>query len=809
MQVAGIHHLTIEGDRGEGLRHLGRARTLLDRLQNRMRLGGTQTGADMERVSERVLIDVRVAMGVSTVTIAVGAAPQDEELVEVEVYVPDFLSGLVVGGFTQDGTLYAGAGPNGEPNGFCPTAATQRAFDLGSGLQASKRLAMDGHPGIPFATDGAQCMGVVPTLYSGSMTKLVQLVLGYGRPGETSRYSKKLLLPRSQVPASAETPLTQLHVKRSKADGYRVQYDWRPYRTHGLTRAQDGRLWVVEVSWLLGVIARPLPLFQASTTAAFRERMEQDGEREALAVLDAFGGFPTGEAFPESIFEFEGLERAGQVIRLLDAAALESAGLLIPNSDAHGWAFSESGRLADYHGQRIDDDTQLGVMEHHRIAVSIGSSRERTATPERAALAARVLAAAKHIMPEYAAAVAAEKCYWMTDAQANSLAGAGDVSAAIDAHEMTVSPVASGSASTQVVSSHQYGLWSTAGYTEGSISNTYGHVVYHSHKKAWQPDGDHLESRLYPRGEGAIDTEESKVYESSAASFYDGEQSIFARFLGRGRQETPSDPYNDGYEISPPPWSSSITFGEVVEFGCAVSVDRPDFFEKTAGDVFGSIVREVAVSTEQLEGIDGNGDPYTYTRFTSSVMASSYDCGGLEDVACCLTLPAFMREAFSVSQVWPQNLDPTNTTGSWTEKVDVKPWGIFGLYPKIQDPSSETATAGERGRTFASVLVFGDKNHVALREHSAQVELSGAGSGLTGRRDQGTGEHLANRKQWMAATKNCLGPTRALIYHAAPTLLEDAANGYDERREVMEVEGSLGFSVQLPAKGSLCFIGVV
>lgn len=208
-----------------------------------------------------------------------------------------------------------------------------------------------------------------PGWYSGTMARVVQTVAGYGKQG--GRY------PDMKVPDEVRQEIERefiTHPERfpelqicwwlwenDKEEGYispanwlltpgyggfpwddgtiRYNYGWAI--TDGVAFDNNRRPWLINVS-LNGVHAMPLPLVPATQTRAFRAWIESIGDAEILALLDLFGGMPSGEHWPTDPM-MEKYIAAGIVIRVCDTADFYEH---FDYSPACGWSFAENGREA-------------------------------------------------------------------------------------------------------------------------------------------------------------------------------------------------------------------------------------------------------------------------------------------------------------------------------------------------------------------------------------------------------------------------------------------------------------------------------
>lgn len=188
-----------------------------------------------------------------------------------------------------------------------------------------------------------------PTWWSGAMASVVQIVSGYGRQDLAALPNNAVERAKMPVSAglaatlqkSAETGRLPAYAGTPDRQGW-INYDYRFSRSHGVGFDSDGDPWLLQVS-PRGVFAMPLPMIPASTTPAFRSFVESKDDAELLAILDKFGGMPSGESFPEKENEFEAWRRAGAIVRVCDAGDFYSHMAYYP---ACGWSFNSRGTEA-------------------------------------------------------------------------------------------------------------------------------------------------------------------------------------------------------------------------------------------------------------------------------------------------------------------------------------------------------------------------------------------------------------------------------------------------------------------------------
>ena len=162
-----------------------------------------------------------------------------------------------------------------------------------------------------------------PTWYSGAMAEVMQIVGGYGiidtkRLPENQYERATLSVPKS-VMKDIEEELKGgiLPAYYGYPDkGGQFQYDYKFERTELVGFSPNGSAWLIRIN-RSGVFAMPLPLIPATTTDAFKAWAEEVGDTEVMAILDRFGGFPSGEPFPKA-GDFTAWQKAGVIIKLCD-----------------------------------------------------------------------------------------------------------------------------------------------------------------------------------------------------------------------------------------------------------------------------------------------------------------------------------------------------------------------------------------------------------------------------------------------------------------------------------------------------------
>ncbi len=379
--------LRLEGDLAQAKGYLPHAKHLLFGLQEKLKSGGVQSGAAALRLSDTAYCYARIAMGVTLVRVV--CAPGVAET----VYAPpptvdawDFLSGLVLTGeITEDPTgtfnvLHRYRSTAGTRQRFAPKDRTRPQL-VAEGLKTNARLAVRPNPDIAAEIESArrfsQHFYIRPTYYSGTMRKVVQIVLGYGRLPERSRfYRRRDRLSAAERAGEVEAIPTR-YLGEVAQTGVQVRYDYRAYRTHGATQANDGTWWLVEISLTRGIVAMPLPRHPYTRSAEFVALLDEQRDDEALELWRTFGGFPTGESFPTNTVQFEAWKRAGRILSLATRDVLNPFYHKTPYSSALGWAFNARGDEAHNTCWDFDTDSwQTGY--HYAIRIKIGALPAKT-----------------------------------------------------------------------------------------------------------------------------------------------------------------------------------------------------------------------------------------------------------------------------------------------------------------------------------------------------------------------------------------------------------------------------------------------
>lgn len=216
-----------------------------------------------------------------------------------------------------------------------------------------------------------------PGWFSGAMAEVVQIVSGYGvqfddkggdaysgmlggLAAEANKAHEEVDRAVLTIPSEVQQKI-EVELKNARLPGYtgnppkdgQIKYDYKFYDCHGVVFDSKNKPWLINISnTRSGVFVMPLPLIPATTTEAFREYIEEKDDQEILAILDRFGGMPSGESFPSTGKDFQAWVRAGVIIKVCDNSDFFYHSMY---SSACGWSFSSDGAEAvntcfDYSG---------------------------------------------------------------------------------------------------------------------------------------------------------------------------------------------------------------------------------------------------------------------------------------------------------------------------------------------------------------------------------------------------------------------------------------------------------------------------
>lgn len=218
-----------------------------------------------------------------------------------------------------------------------------------------------------------------PTWYSGAMAEVMQIVGGYGRQDFASLPDEKVnplerarfIIPPKWLKRVNEE-LTGLRLPAytglPPADGS-FQFDYKFNNTNAVGFDDKNRPWLLRIS-PSGVYAMPLPIVPATRTDAFKRYMQLVGDDEILAILDRFGGMPSGESFPAAR-NFEAWRRAGAIIKICDSSDFYSH---IAYSSACGWSLNSRGTEGYNTCYDYYDDEGLGYGLTYNLTLKLAST---------------------------------------------------------------------------------------------------------------------------------------------------------------------------------------------------------------------------------------------------------------------------------------------------------------------------------------------------------------------------------------------------------------------------------------------------
>ena len=375
----GVPSIRLEGDKARALAYIPEAKALLYKLQGVMKASGANTFSMARPIGEEGYIHALSAAGQNIIHISMSPGIPDVEEPVLDVQESeldlDFLSGVVLRGYLEPSDI--------DPERqtlrlFAPTRDCAEVQELDRGRQLNGRLAVSPEPTFTELNNQSETDQLVfsqytklrPSMYSGLMSKVVQVVMGLGH------LSKAKLRRPPEAPVSLAY---NQYAREVAASGVQVRYDYKFYRTHGVTIADDGRFWLIEISNFRGVLARPLPIFYGSDTEAYLEAARDRGDESMVYALETLGCLPTGESFPRTTEQLNQFLEAGTILRLMSSADLSAFYTCTPYSSSMGWAFSPTGREAHNTAYYLDENSFChGVW--YQINIRIGAlitDRER------------------------------------------------------------------------------------------------------------------------------------------------------------------------------------------------------------------------------------------------------------------------------------------------------------------------------------------------------------------------------------------------------------------------------------------------
>lgn len=381
-----------EGDREKAWSFFDEAQHELSRLKERMRALGQSQGSFHASSTGGEIYAYGYVLPTGLEAIHIVATPGRGDVASFDFTdptTPDFLSGYLVGGQLVEVPVEGGV--EIRVRDFRPGASCVRLHpdEVSTGANQVRRLAI--RPGdIAGLREGAeisQASIIRPTMYSGTMRKVVQFLLGLGKQfSDESIYDvvepelPDEIIEESEEEADEGDDETA-YESTVKSQGVRIYYDHRFQRTHGVIRAADQRWWLVEISEGRGILMMPLPMCRYTDLPEFRQKCETLSDDEAIQVLDLFDGFPSGEPFPTDTLALGSAVRSGRVLRAKTADDVSAFYALDGYSSIMGWAFSDSGAEAHNTGYTYDNQG-YAIGAHYAAQMSVGAFIDVEPDPE-------------------------------------------------------------------------------------------------------------------------------------------------------------------------------------------------------------------------------------------------------------------------------------------------------------------------------------------------------------------------------------------------------------------------------------------
>ena len=251
--------------------------------------------------------------------------------------------------------------PKDFPEGLNYQDVERLAVTLDSGLKAGGQDELgpsERPPGHP-SDRTSQTDMIRPCRFTGLLAEAVAVTMGYGTFG-TDGDTRVALLP----------PGTDPDYKNSvRTEGFQPLYDWRYERSHGIGKDIKGDLWLIECSYLNGIIARPLPMLVTNIVSI------KSLDKEGAKVIRKLGGYPSGESFPSSRGYITDLIEDEEIVELLSPEDYrlfcgddQSGNERFIYFDYISWAFSDESneaRLCNY-----DTEDSYGYFKNHYLKMT-------------------------------------------------------------------------------------------------------------------------------------------------------------------------------------------------------------------------------------------------------------------------------------------------------------------------------------------------------------------------------------------------------------------------------------------------------
>lgn len=259
---------------------------------------------------------------------------------------------------------------------FSMTAANKEEYGHKHTAIYSRDLPVVGHASMPTRMDNigldTQYTVQQAAYYTGKMSKLVQLVLGYGLPMREEILSRAMAALLHENPTALPAEKSTFFSKEN-ANGIQNTFNWGYQRTHGIfvrtVQNDDGTTseenWLIEISKTDGVRAMPLQLEPITTTPQFKGYIAAQCAKsdhkaffdDIALVLKEFGGYPTNKGFLTVDKD--------QIITLIEPGTMEKYEKGRGVSTDTGWAFNSTGTMANNVCLEPMGATQDWFMAHH------------------------------------------------------------------------------------------------------------------------------------------------------------------------------------------------------------------------------------------------------------------------------------------------------------------------------------------------------------------------------------------------------------------------------------------------------------
>lgn len=310
--------IRFNGKAEDGWSALGEARQLLFKALN-MQLAGYPTPINLTRpLMNGGEVNVFLIGNQKIITITPPIFIPIEVKLAEEIKPLEFFG--MLSGWVRDAHL---VGPTGKKKltSWRPTLFDVVAYKLKNDWQDSLRLGVeDPDTLIP------EHANIRASMYSGAMKTWVQAILGMGIIDD--KISANYL--NGAIPDPTKRPIV-------------CKYSPTWSTTHGIVKTGPKNHWLVEISHTGGILAMPLPILFSTTDPGYKQSIQASGDVGTLAILNEFGGLPSGETFPTDPTELAAHIADHKILRLAVASDLDPFYNGNAYSGDYGWAFSPDG----------------------------------------------------------------------------------------------------------------------------------------------------------------------------------------------------------------------------------------------------------------------------------------------------------------------------------------------------------------------------------------------------------------------------------------------------------------------------------